>query len=41
MCISVTEADAIHMSMHSQQYDTSKIHMKQLAIYYDILSLVP
>ncbi len=32
MCISITEADAIHISMHSQWYDTLKIHMKQLAI---------
>ncbi len=28
----MTEADTIHISMHSQQYDTLKIHMKQLAV---------
>ncbi len=32
MCISMTEADAIHISMHSQWYDTLKIHMKQLVM---------
>ncbi len=32
MCISLTEADAIHILMQSQRYDTLKIHMKQLAI---------
>ncbi len=42
MCISITEADAIRISMHSQRYDTLKIHMKQLLMrcnmihsYYD------
>ncbi len=34
MCISVTEADAIRMWMHSQRYDTLKIHMKQLAMRF-------
>ncbi len=37
MCISITEADAIRISMHSQQYDTLKIHMKQLAMRYDTI----
>ncbi len=32
MCISLTEADVIHILMQSQRYDTLKIHMKQLAI---------
>ncbi len=35
MCISITTADAIQISMHSQLYDTLKIQMKQLAIRYD------
>ncbi len=35
MCISITEANAIHISMHSQWYDTLKIHMKQLPMWYD------
>ncbi len=26
MCISITEADVIQISMHSQRYDTLKIH---------------
>ncbi len=34
-CISITEADAIHISMHSQWYDTLKIHMKQLVMRFD------
>ncbi len=37
MCISITEADAIRISMHSQRYDTLKIHMKQLAIRCDTI----
>ncbi len=32
MCISLTEADAIHILMQSQRYNTLKIHMKQIAI---------
>ncbi len=35
MCISITEANAIHISMHSQQYDTLKLHMKQVPMRYD------
>ncbi len=35
MCISITEADAIRISMHSQWCDTLNIHMKQLAMRYD------
>ncbi len=31
MCISITEADTIRISMHSQRYDAMKMHMKQLA----------
>ncbi len=37
MCISITEADAIRISMHSQRYDTLKIHMKQLAMRCDTI----
>ncbi len=33
MCISLTEADAIHILMQSQRYNTLKIHMKQIAIW--------
>ncbi len=36
MCISITEADAIRISMHSQRYDTLKIHMKQLPMWCDL-----
>ncbi len=39
MCISITEADEIHISMHSQRYDTLKIHMKQLAMRCDTIHL--
>ncbi len=35
MCISISEADAIHISMHSQRYDALKIHMKPLAMRCD------
>ncbi len=35
MSISISEADAILISMHIQWYDTLKIHMKQLAMRYD------
>ncbi len=35
MCIFITEADAIRISMHSQRYNTLKIYMKQLAMPYD------
>lgn len=36
MCISITEADAIRISMHSQRYDTLKIHEAASdAIRYD------
>ncbi len=35
MCIFITEADA----MHSQRYDTLKMHMKQLAIRYDTIHI--
>ncbi len=34
MCISITEADATRISMHSQRYDTLKIHMRELAIRF-------
>ncbi len=37
MCISISEADAIRISMHSQRYDTLKIHMKQLAMQCDMI----
>ncbi len=30
MCISITKADAIRISMHSKRYDTLKTYMKQL-----------
>ncbi len=35
VCISITEADVISISMYSQRYDTLKIHMKQLAMRYN------
>ncbi len=31
----ITEADTIRISMHSQRYDTLKIHMKQVPMRYD------
>ncbi len=37
MFISITEADTIHISMHSQQYDTLNLHMKQLPIRCDTM----
>ncbi len=37
MCISITDADAIHISMHSQRYNTLKIHMKQLPMQCKII----
>ncbi len=37
MCIYITEADAIRISMHTQRYDTLKIYMKQLAMRYDMI----
>ncbi len=37
MCISITKADAIRISMHSQRYDTLNIHMKQLAIQCNLM----
>ncbi len=39
MCISITwdNYNAIHILMHSQQYDTLKIHMKQLAMRWDTI----
>ncbi len=33
----ITEEDAIHISMHSQQYETLKIDMKQLPMRYDMI----
>ncbi len=39
MCISITEADAIRISMHSQWYDTLKMHTKQLAMRCDMIHL--
>ncbi len=41
MCISITEADAIRISMHSQRYDTLKIHMKQLPMRCDAIRFTP
>ncbi len=37
ICISITEAGAIGILMHSQLYDTLKIHMKELAIRCDMI----
>ncbi len=39
MCISITEADAISISMYSQRYDTLKIHMKELAIRFTFITM--
>ncbi len=39
MYISITEADAIRISMLSQGYDTLKIHMKQLAIRFNPITI--
>ncbi len=33
----MTEADTIRSSMHSQQYDTLKIHMKHLPMRCDTI----
>ncbi len=33
----MTQADTIHISMHSQRYDTLKIHMKQLPMRCDMI----
>ncbi len=41
MCISITEADAIRISMHIQRYDTLKIHMKHLAMQCDAIRFTP
>ncbi len=37
MCISVTEADAIRILMHSQRYDILQIHIKQLLLQCDMI----
>lgn len=37
MCISVTEVNTIHISMHCEQSDTLKIHMKQLLMKNNII----
>ncbi len=37
MCISITEANAIRISMHSQRYDTLTMHMKQLSMRCDTI----
>ncbi len=37
MCISITEANTIHISMHRQRYDTLKINMKELAMRCDTI----
>ncbi len=39
MCISITEANAIHISMHSQQYDTLKIYTLNKIINATLLFL--
>ncbi len=35
MCISITEADPIHISMHSQRYDTYEAASDAIHPYYD------
>ncbi len=40
ICISITEADAIRISMHSQRYDTLKIHMKQLVMMSYMIAFI-
>ncbi len=39
MCISITEADAIRISMHSQRYDTLKIYTLNKIINATLLFL--
>ncbi len=33
----MTQADTIHISMHSQRYDTLKIHLEQLPMWCDTI----
>lgn len=37
MCIAITEADVIRISMHCQQSHTLKTHMKKLPMRYDMI----